>query len=750
MATTITILDQDRVDAENFLEQFLTDQFVALGKDADFRKGGALRDFAVVALSSIFAYLRREVDYVKARQSLLLLGTLAGVDVDRAVDEILSNWFLTRKDGTYTRGTVTIYLTDDSAFTVTTAMRFYRADGSVYKPDYLTDQAFGAGDMSPVTDSSGVVISYALRIPIVAVNTGAVSDVTPQAFTDYSPRSSRVMRVENENRLTTGDDTESTTDFLSRAETAVTTRNMASARSVDATIRDTFSSVENLVVIGYGDPEMIRDLVSDTGSAIRIHVGAAADAFLRSTILESQEFTGEIGSVFTDPRPGYYVFRDDNIDFVAAGIVTGDLIRMLNAIITEPQQYIIKEVFTDSLLVSRKTQFPLELPNVVSSFTLGEVGPTIGGFPGFPLGRTRLYAGTEYTFTAADVGRYVRIKNSAAGVWPFNNGVWEIIAINDAPGAGTNYATLSSITGAPVFVDENNIEWDLAERNVEYSVGNIPPAYGEKIGPSATGRFTRDYRRDGRILLPGVPFYKIRDVSFADPTNITGYAVGGRVTFKTRVNTAPANPLGDPDKLEYQVICANYEESQSGWQLMEIRVGWAGAEALFNGWDLRVTYDTLEEYTDVWTYMVDPEKRQVCAATIPRGLHPVYLSFTVQYKLVRTALESLDETEAAEALADFINAFSTTEEMDTSDFESFLRSTYDILGHVDVALVNYTLYAPDGRLINFQTDKIIELTAANETGVYPADRLDDLISQGVSINTVRYVVDPDDITFVQL
>jgi hypothetical protein len=90
--TTYSIIEQDRIDAENFLEQFLTDSV----PNADFRKGGALRDFAVGALASIFAYMKKEVDYVKARQSLLLLGTLTGSDVDSAVDEILSNWFISR------------------------------------------------------------------------------------------------------------------------------------------------------------------------------------------------------------------------------------------------------------------------------------------------------------------------------------------------------------------------------------------------------------------------------------------------------------------------------------------------------------------------------------------------------------------------------------------------------------------------------------------------------------------------------
>lgn len=744
---SVTIIEQDRVDAANFLQQLLTDQ-VPIG---DFRKGNALHDLCVTAISTVFAYLKREVDYVKARQSLLLLASLTGPDVDRAVDEIMANWFLSRNSGKNATGTLTIYLTDNESFTVTTAMRFYRSDGTEFKPNYLTDQAFGPDDMAPVVDSSGVVTSYTLRVLVIAAEEGDVANVAPGAFTDYAPRSSRIIRIENDNQFSGGQDEEDTTTFLSRAETAPSTRNMVSGRSIDVTLREGFAAIDSIVTVGHGDSEMIRDLLDETVTSIRLHVGGHSDSFIKSAVLESQEFTGAIGGVFADPRPGYYVFRDDTVDFNAAGVIRGDVISIKNALLSEPQNYIVDSADEYTLLAPRRSQFPLAMPKVEDSFIDGTVGPTIGNWPFFASGRRRLYAGVEYTFTAADIGKFIRIKDSSA-VPTANDGVWEIIGVNgsfDPLGSGTNYATLGGWV-IPTFLDESNVAWDLCTRDVKYSVGSAPPSYDNKIAERGTGLFTKLLQTDGRVVLPARPIYKIRDVSFADPTNVTGYAIGGRVTFLTRVNTTPADPGGNPDLLQYQVVCNNYGEAQSGWQVMELVVGWAGAEDLFNDFDLRVTYDTLTSFDDVWAYMVDPDRRQVCASSIPRGAHPIYLSFTVNYKLVRTAIDDLDETAAAQTLVDFVENFSSSEELDVSDLVAVLRSTYDVLGLVDIPSVAYVLYAPDGRNIGFETENTIELDVAKETGIAAYDRLEDLAGQGLSVNTVRYILAAADITFVKL
>jgi hypothetical protein len=834
--TTYSIIEQDRIDAENFLEQFLTDSV----PNADFRKGGALRDFAVGALASIFAYMKKEVDYVKARQSLLLLGTLTGSDVDSAVDEILSNWFISRLDGTYARGMVTLYFTQvtSTGASVPYNAKFTQSTGLVFNVDSVSDINIAAADMLPVYDTSGIAVAYAAQIPLIADQIGSAYNIPAGAFSDFSRFNFYLSRVENAQAFAGGGDKEATADMLTRAETAISTRNMISARSIDVVLKNEFPEINNLVTVGYGDPEMLRDLVEEESTRTRIHSGGHADVYLHSDILTGQVANLEVGGLFADPRPGYYVLRDDQIDFEVAGVLRGDIIRIYNALTDEQDEYVVSSVLGGMCLISRRSQFPREIPDPINSSTYTD-GQTIA---------PATFAGnTGYTFLATDVGRFIRIKNSATAT---NNQIWQIGAVialnrvtllnmvvplvaetpvqwdliereivgeftNGAVGpivgphdalyglsdytfVATDVGRWIEVTGAtnpvnngirqiavvnmglnlvelavPVvtFIAETNIHWKMYETDpvyaqprvthtvVAYTIGDNSPAFDNKVHahpaglpvvivPSIRGRFTKEIQVSGQVLLPQIPIYQITDVSFADGAH--PLQVDGRVTFGIRSNNAPIDPGVDPNKLEYQVVCLNPAESQSGWQLMQLVVNNPGYN--FDGETLRVTYDTPTGYSSVWSYMLASDRRIVCAGVIPKGLHPVYVNAVIRYTLANTALVALDETVAIAALVEYLNNFPVSEDLYTSDIVAFLQNTYEQIGGITLPItITYELIAPDGRLIYYTTDDKVIVDPSKH--LYPSDLLKclgDPIAAGVSHNTIRYVSTISRITLINI
>jgi hypothetical protein len=539
--------------------------------------------------------------------------------------------------------------------------------------------------------------------------------------------------------------------MLARAETAISTRNMISARSIDATLLDEFADVDSLQVIGYGDPEMTRDLVEENSTRTRIHAGGHADAYLHGTILEAQTTTKTVGTLTTDPRPGYYTFRDATIvDFTTTpDVKVGDILYIHNALSTEQELYVIDQVEANQLYVSRRSQFPRQIPLPLATYTGGEVNNV--------LGADLVYGHSGYTFLSTDVGRYIQITDSTFLPATDNVGTWKILAVD----LGGNYATVDYPAGA--FVNEAAMTWSLIEREVagvthtivQYTIGDNAPGFDDKISggvgvPLNSGRFTNEIKTTGSVFLPLVPMYDITDVSFADPGGAYGVlSVGGRVTFKTRVNTAPADPAFDPDNLEYRVVCLNPAEAQSAWQIMRLDVGYTGFPGIsFDGESLRVTYDTLSGYDAVWSYMLSSDRRVVCGSVIPKGLHPVYISTNVRYSLAKTATASLDETAAGLALVNHLSTFPIGEDLDTSDISAFLRTTYGVIGYIEPPVINYTLIAPDGRLIYYTTtDKVIIDPTKH---LYPTTSmycLADPMAAGVSVRTIRFVSSASRITF---
>jgi hypothetical protein len=745
MADTITIVEQDRIDAENVLEQFMGDRL----ENVDFSKGGAVRDFVISAMGLLFAYLQSEKDTTRARQSLLLLGKLTGSDVDDAVDEILSNWFIRRGSGQYATGTVKVYLTAAVDVSIPLTARFYKTSSLPFAPNATDTLTYSTDDLTQIVDSTGTVVAYTFTVPVIAANPGEAYNVSAGTFVDYTRFSPYVSRVENESAFTGGGDKESTQSMLERSETAISVRDLNSARSIDVTLKEEFSDVNDVVVIGYGDPEMIRDLVLEEATNTRIHAGGYVDSYLRTPVLESQTFVGTVGGVFTDPRSGYFVLRDYSVaDF--SGVAVGDVLLIQNAITSsEANQYIVKQVTPYGIYVSRRTPFPKALPTVSGdAYTDGAVSKS--GL------EQRVTSVSQYTFSADDVGNYIAITDAVnAG----NLCTGKIISVN----TGSNYAVVTGVAGGYDidFTSESDVTFEIQTRVVEYSIGNNAPGYNNKVTERYSGRFTKSIQNDGRVLLPARPIYQIRDVSLPGTDYSTGYPAlldtDGRVRFPNRVNQEPVSHGTGPE-LEYEVVCQNPEEAQSGWQVMELDVAWATDKTFFNDEPLTVIYDTLTGFDTVWAFMLSDDRRIICGSVIPRGLHPVYLILDVKYKLAKTATANLDEEAAADALAEFVNNFDSLEDIDSSDIAAFLRQEYSEIGYIAPSDIDYQLLAPDGRVITYRSDSQVTVDDTTKqidpaTGLYPTDPnliLADPISQGVSDNTVRYLTTPSMITFTNL
>jgi hypothetical protein len=740
MSDTIIITDQDRIDAENILEQFLGDKI-----DADFSKGGALRDFAVTAMGYIFAYLRREIDITRARQSLLLLAKLAGAEVDDAVDEILSNWFITRKVGRYATGVITVYLSQETDVNIDITTKFFKTSSLAFVPDALETVTIAKEDLTQVIDESGVVASYAFQLSVKAALPGTDYNIEPGAFVDFNRFNPYVTRVENQNKFAGGGGTETTAEMLSRSQTAVSVRDLNSPRSIDATLKDEFTTVDDVTVIGFGDEEMIRDLVLEEATSSRIHAGGHVDAYLRGPILTDKVFTAEVGGVGTDPRPGYFILRDDTIaDFTALANppVVGDILRIHNA--EEPSEaamYIIKQVTPYGLYVSRRAPFPLALPTLIHDY--------IDGHLVFDSGQNRVYS-TAYAFQTLDIGKFIRVYKGGLSA---NVGTGEIVDVNVPLG----YAVVQGFPSN--FTDETGVTFGLESRVVEYTVGDNSPTFNNKIStggsPKLSGMFTKSLQNDGRILLPPWPVYRISEVSLPG----TGLPIGwldtdGRMRFTQRVNRTPVWPGAPiPGNFEYEVICNNPPEGSSGWQVLELVVVGPTGATYFNGKTLTVKFDTLSGYDSIWNMMVSQSRRIICGSVIPKGLHPIYLTMGVKYRLTKLATADIDKTAVAQALAEHINNFDTREDIDASDIMGFLRTNYSDIGFIEPVTIDYVLYAPDGRAIPYRTTDVVSIDPEKQDVLQQIPAEDNLaypLSIGVSDNTVRYLTVASLITLTNL
>ena len=314
----------------------------------------ALRDIMAKPHVPIVNAFRTQVDTIRKNQSLQNPQSLADVEANA----LAANWFTTRREGEYVTTPVRVYYSAPKYVTVTTSHRFYTNTGLNFYPPY--PQAITAEQMTSQRSGNLYYADFIIRAEEAggqyAVNAGDISNVSglPSA-----------TRVSNLVKVTGGTARENSIELINRTRSSITERSLVSARAIYARLMDVFSGIRNLEVVGFGDPEMYRDIITGGGYGA-VKVSGTAFVFGTFCMLLSQyEDRGRYGN---------------------EAVQVGDLIDLnywpLLYGMPAHQQH---EIFTVTSIVFSSRSAAPSVPTVYLFQMNGEPSPTstiLGGFPG--------------------------------------------------------------------------------------------------------------------------------------------------------------------------------------------------------------------------------------------------------------------------------------------------------------------------------------------------------------------------------
>ena len=239
---------------------------------------------------------------------------------------------------------------------------------------------------------------------------------------------------------------------------------------------------------------------------------------------------------------------------------------------------------------------------------------------------------------------------------------------------------------------------EIVGGDVTYNVGRYGPAYNSVLS-GRTGQTSRKFQQAGCVLLTGQPHYKITQVQAVDPT-------GTLITTLTRTNTynAPGNKVAAG---YYYVWSLNPQLGQSNQDCTIVEV----SPTDYIGYKLQVTYDTLTGYADIASFVADLYERVNNANQLVRGLHPIYLSYTIKYITAIDATVPVDEDAVKTAIASFVDTWNMAKPFSNSDLISYLKTTFPSIGTLyNPFELEYSLYAPDGQEYRFNTTDLVTVT----------------------------------------
>lgn len=649
----IIVTSQDFYDAEDFLVEYLSESI----PEASFERGSALRDFAVSAFVLVYAYLRGEAQGIRVRQSVQSIteeidkGT---PDLEESLDQVLSNWFISRRSGDKSRMTAQAHFSKKENITIGTATAFWRDISHAFYLDIATDPyVISSTSLFPNFDSRGNLIDYVVDIPLIAGSTGDEYVFSPGRFARIVTVTGNIPNltyVEHQVASTAAVDNEDSTTLLARSQTAIAVRNLINNRSVDTTLKESFSDITSTLTIGMGETEMQRDLRTELGSHIKLHIGGKYDTFVEMADQTVEEF-GLIGgyfpradgiiNVFRDPEvtvDGLYPFTD-----AARNLEIGHILNIRSGILESPRAYQIIRIEDHELYVS-------------------EAMP----------------------FTEASDEEGVSVEYSLGWFSPnFDQSELEVVP-------GTHVKT--------------------AARSVTAGFDHIPAGTSRHIQSPGSilleGRPVQDILRVELIDPSGA------DTNYIDPA--TGTILFNQRVNSTPV--APPVPV-DLSTLSYQLEVLNPRKNQSAFSVSRIMVGFAADPAHFDDRTLRVTYVTAAGFSNPSDYTRSYNDRVVAADHLLRMRHPIWIEMVIPYRFKRTADSSLTEVDVSTQMANYISSFDPNDDLDVSDLSTAFRNFASEVGTVFTFDIYYNLYAPDGQVAAFKTSDIVSIYLTSGNGV---------------------------------
>jgi hypothetical protein len=444
---TIIIDDQDVKTADAFLTAYLSGKI----PDADFSEGSVVRDFVVKAMAYMFAYLQKEIQTVKDRQSILSLSTLpADSDVDDAVDAILSNWFLSRLEGRVSRlPNVVLNFSRQTDVVLTTQTRFFRTASLAFVPE--VDVVVPANELRPTVGSDGVITGYTTTITLKATNVGDEYNVEPGRFVSADTFNPFFLFAENTTEGVDGEGRETTEALLKRAPTAIAVRNLVNERSINTVLRQNFPSVSKVRVVGFGDSEMLRDKVAEGPGHLQMHVGGHTDIYVTTPRTDVTE-TLDIGAFFARPDNLVNILRDDSVDF--SPVSAGDVLRITAGLSGSASEYIIVNKGVDYVEVTPRYPFSAATDEATPvatnvTYSIGNLGPTYNNIiAAQTTGQTSRKIQAANTVALAGQPHY-KIKSVERLTGPVGSEVITPITerVNTAPTTTNQYQVIELNTG---------------------------------------------------------------------------------------------------------------------------------------------------------------------------------------------------------------------------------------------------------------------------------------------------------------
>ena len=261
----------DVLQAENMLTQTLA----ASDPSLDLRTGTAIRDLSIRPSATLLATINKALIYYWTQNSL---ANVDNTTPTTFVDQIMSNYFMTRFSGSNAVISANLYFAKPVSVALTTDIFFSVDNINLFYPSSAV--SYSASQMTFDTSTN----QYYLTVSLTAAATGTQYNISAGSLIYFSNFNPYFLHAEIQYLTSVAKSAETNTQFISRAQNSISTRNLINTPSITDNILSNFSVVTQVYSVGMGDAPMVRDKVQVVppilGNPIWIHLGGMTDIYL--------------------------------------------------------------------------------------------------------------------------------------------------------------------------------------------------------------------------------------------------------------------------------------------------------------------------------------------------------------------------------------------------------------------------------------------------------------------------------------
>lgn len=281
---------------------------------------GVFHDLVLYFNGVLNAAIRENIDRVRQSNSLLAITQNPALAEDALVDQVLSNFNLTRDPGSRATGAVTFVFLLNQRTVIQNDIDFFAENKTFRLAETYTFLPTGS---VPTKSDERVMIAvgdgtYAASVPVVATSIGADGNIRRGTIISANASPGNVSSAFATSDFVNGKDAATNEEYLKKLSEGLTAKTIGSRKSYEAFIRN-YSEFKNILhcsVLGCGDVEQQRD----QHSIFPISGGGKIDIYLQTnTYAQEIEHTleatyvgiGENGTIWQvaiprDAAPGFY------------------------------------------------------------------------------------------------------------------------------------------------------------------------------------------------------------------------------------------------------------------------------------------------------------------------------------------------------------------------------------------------------------------------------------------------------------